>query len=101
MAFLNINIQGRQMGKTTELIRRALTELRSGTDVLFYSNDAKSGDAMYDRMLKALQDDEHLIVDSHEKSYRSIYVRTSLYGLLRFKVMVKSGSKLLGRSRNW
>ena len=89
----DINIQGRQMGKTTAMILCVLTELRNGRSVKLYSPDAKNGDAMYDRMLKALEADDHLLVESNMKSHRTIHVWSHDHNELTFKVVVKGDTE--------
>ncbi len=92
-----INLLGRESGKTEHMIRSLITTLRGGQDVDVMASgkmetDPKwparqcAADVLYDRMLKALQADDHLIVEANQKSRRTILVYSSVYGALTFKV---------------
>lgn len=79
---------GRAAGKTQAMIQESVDKLRNGEGVALLCGSERAANTIYDRMLTALQADEHLIVESNQRSRKMIYVYSAVYGALTFHVGV-------------
>ena len=75
-------------GDSPSCTRKIVAMLRGGDDVELQTIYPDGADRMYADVLKALQDDDHLIVEANQRSRRTVLVYSSVYCALTFKIEV-------------